>query len=179
MQIFRFSSFRFYLTGINIVSKRPQHVLKHAEKQSETRRVQSFSAKSGGSSSLKFKHPLIGWIRNFPGQLKVKRNRFSGKVNFHCQHQKNETSIEQTKTMCILRVIGKEAPVRHSIISAFRLSCSIIEAYLNHLYSAQLITLPVYSAFNSSRNRIKENITTKRRRSFAFECKRSSRQTKN
>ena len=40
----RFSSFRlwpFYPTGINIGSKRPQHVLKHAEKQSETRRVQS------------------------------------------------------------------------------------------------------------------------------------------
>ena len=40
-------------------------------------------------------------------------------------------------------------------------SCSIIKAYLNHLYSAQLITLPVYTAFNSSRT--KENVTTKRR----------------
>ena len=45
MQIFRFPSFRlcpFYPTGINIGSKRPQHVLKHVEKQAETRRVQSF-----------------------------------------------------------------------------------------------------------------------------------------
>ena len=41
-----------------------------------------------------------------------------------------------------------------------------MEAYLNHLYSAQLITLPVHTAFNSSRT--KEYITTKRRRSFAF-----------
>ena len=49
---FRFSSFplwTFYPTGINIGSKRPQHVLKHAKKQSETRRVQSFGAKSGAS----------------------------------------------------------------------------------------------------------------------------------
>ena len=40
----RFSSFRlwpFYPTGVNIGSNRPQHVLKHAEKQPETRRVQS------------------------------------------------------------------------------------------------------------------------------------------
>ena len=44
MQIFRFPSFRlcpFYPTGINIGSKLPQHVSKHAEKQAETRRVQS------------------------------------------------------------------------------------------------------------------------------------------
>ena len=44
MQIFRFPSFRlcpFYPTGINIGSKRPQHVLKHAEKQAEIQRVQS------------------------------------------------------------------------------------------------------------------------------------------
>ena len=39
----------FYPTGINISSKRPQHVLKHAKKQSETRRVQSFGAMSGAS----------------------------------------------------------------------------------------------------------------------------------
>ena len=48
MQFFRFSSFRlwpFYPTGINIGSKWPQHVSKHAEKQSETRRVQNFGAK--------------------------------------------------------------------------------------------------------------------------------------
>ena len=41
---FRFSSFRlwpFHPTGINIVSKRPKLLLKHAEKQSEKRRVQS------------------------------------------------------------------------------------------------------------------------------------------
>ena len=52
MQIFRFSSFRlwpFYPTGINIGSKRPQYDLKHAEKQSETPRVQSFGAKSGAN----------------------------------------------------------------------------------------------------------------------------------
>ena len=54
MQIFRFPSFRlcpFYPTGINIGSKRPQHVLKHAEKQEETRRVQSFGAKFGASAA--------------------------------------------------------------------------------------------------------------------------------
>ena len=53
-------------------------------------------------------------------------------------------------------------------------SCSII-------ISAQLhvITVQVYTAFNSSRT--KENITTKRRRSFAFvfECRRSSQRTNN
>ena len=69
MQIFRFPSFRlcpFYPTGINIGSKRPQHVLKHAEKQAETRRVQSFGAKFGASagpqpSSLKIdlKAPML------------------------------------------------------------------------------------------------------------------------
>ena len=41
----------------------------------------------------------------------------------------------------------KWAPAEHSIISAFRRSCSMIEAYLNHLYCAQLITLPVDTAF--------------------------------
>ena len=41
----------FYPTGINIGSKRPQLLLKHAEKQSETRRVQSFGAKSGASAA--------------------------------------------------------------------------------------------------------------------------------
>ena len=53
MQIFRFPSFRlwpFSPTGINIGSKRPQLLLKHADKQSETRRVQSFGAKSGASA---------------------------------------------------------------------------------------------------------------------------------
>ena len=53
MQIFSFPSFRllpFYPTGINIGSKRPQHVLKHAEVQSEARGVQSFGAKSGASA---------------------------------------------------------------------------------------------------------------------------------
>ena len=67
----------------------------------------------------------------------------------------------------------------HGIISAFRPPCSIIDAHLNHLDIAQLITLPVYTAFNSSRPRTKENITTKRRRcfEFAFECRRSSRAT--
>ena len=52
--MFRFYSFRlwpFYPTGINIGSNRPQHVLKQAEKQSETRRVQSFGAKSGASAA--------------------------------------------------------------------------------------------------------------------------------
>ena len=69
--------------------------------------------------------------------------------------------------------------LKDSIISAFRLLCSIIEANLNHLYGAQLITLLVNTAFNSSRS--KESMTTKRRRSFAFafECNRSSRQTIN
>ena len=54
VQIFHFSSFRlwpFYPTGINIGSKRPQLLLKHAEKQSETRLVQSFGAKSGYSAA--------------------------------------------------------------------------------------------------------------------------------
>ena len=55
------------------------------------------------------------------------------------------------------------------------------ESYLEYqytlvysLFSAQLITVQVYTAFNSSRT--EENITTKRRRSFAiaFECRRSS-----
>ena len=51
---FRFSIFRlwpFHITGIKIGSKRPQLVLKHTEKQSETRRVQSFGAKSGASAA--------------------------------------------------------------------------------------------------------------------------------
>ena len=55
MQIFRFSCFRlwaFYPTGINIGSKRPHLLLKHAEKQSETRRVQSLRAKSGASEII-------------------------------------------------------------------------------------------------------------------------------
>ena len=50
MQIFRLFRFRlrsFYPIGINIGSKQPQLLLKHAEKQSDTRRVQSFGAKSG------------------------------------------------------------------------------------------------------------------------------------
>ena len=54
MQIFRFPSFRlcpFYPTGINIGSKRPQHVLKHVEKQAETQGVQSFGAKFGASAA--------------------------------------------------------------------------------------------------------------------------------
>ena len=54
MQIFRFPSFRlcpFYPTGINIGSKRPRHVLKHVEKQAETRRVQSCGAKFGASAA--------------------------------------------------------------------------------------------------------------------------------
>ena len=42
-----------------------------------------------------------------------------------------------------------------------------MEACLNYLHCAQLITLPIYTAFNSSRT--KEKITTKRRRSFVFE----------
>ena len=55
---------------------------------------------------------------------------------------------------------------------------SIIEAYLNHLYSAQLITVPDYTDFKSSRT--KENITERRRSFvFAFECRRSSRRTNN
>ena len=64
----------------------------------------------------------------------------------------------------------------------------IKESYLEYqytlvqsLFSAQLhvITVQVYTAFNSSRT--KENITTKRRRSFAFafECRRSSQRTNN
>ena len=54
MQIFHFPSFRFwhfYPTGVNIGSKRSQNVWKHAEKQSETRRVQSFGAKSGANAA--------------------------------------------------------------------------------------------------------------------------------
>ena len=47
-----FGFWPFYPTGINIGSKRPQLLLKHAEKQSETRRVQSFGAKSGASAAL-------------------------------------------------------------------------------------------------------------------------------
>ena len=54
----------------------------------------------------------------------------------------------------------KNRPPWDSIISAFRLSCSIIEAYLNYLYSAQLITLRVHT-FNSYRS--KKNICFKRR----------------
>ena len=52
-QIFRFFfSFRLwppYLIDIKIVSMWPQHALKHAEMQSETRGVQSFGAKSRAS----------------------------------------------------------------------------------------------------------------------------------
>ena len=53
----RFSSFRLwplYPTDVNIGSNRPQHVLKHAEKQSETRRVQRFGAKSGASRAIPY-----------------------------------------------------------------------------------------------------------------------------
>ena len=42
----RFPLCPFYPTGIKIGSERPQHVLKHAEKQWETPSVQSFGAKS-------------------------------------------------------------------------------------------------------------------------------------
>ena len=51
---FRFSSFRrwpLYPTGINTESKRPQLLLKHAGKQSETRRVQGSGAKSGAGAA--------------------------------------------------------------------------------------------------------------------------------
>ena len=52
---FPFFQFSFlallYLIGINIGSERPKHMLKHAEKQSETRRVQSFGAKSGARAA--------------------------------------------------------------------------------------------------------------------------------
>ena len=56
----------------------------------------------------------------------------------------------------------------------FLLLCSIIEAYLNNLSIAQLFTLPVYNAFNSSRT--KEKIIAKRRQSFAlaFECRQAA-----
>ena len=67
----------------------------------------------------------------------------------------------------------------------------IKESYLEYqytlvqsLFSAQLhvITVQVYTAFNSSRTKENiKNITTKRRRSFAFvfECRRSSPRTNN
>ena len=47
---FQFSQYSFIATGIDIGSKRPQHVLKHAEMQTETLGVQSFGAKSGASA---------------------------------------------------------------------------------------------------------------------------------
>ena len=71
MQIFRFPSFRlcpFYRTGINIGSNRPQHVLKHAEKQAETRRVQSFGAKFGASAA---KSLASGELCAQPSSLKI------------------------------------------------------------------------------------------------------------
>ena len=81
------------------------------------------------------------------------------------------TTAKNTPTKIGIRMTMLRNRTFGGIISAFRLSCSIIEAYLNHLYSAQLITLPVYMAFNSSQTKV--NITTKRRRSFAFafECR--------
>ena len=51
--------------------------------------------------------------------------------------------------------VFEKGPCGHSMISAFRLSRLIKEAYLNQLYSEQLITLPVHTTFNSSRT--KEN----------------------
>ena len=65
-QISRFSSFRLgplYSTGIKIGSKWPQHVLKHAEMQSETRGVQGFRSQCG---------QIFGWIRNFSAPFGVK-----------------------------------------------------------------------------------------------------------
>ena len=64
VQIFRFSSFRlwpFYPTGINIESKRPQLVLKHAEKQSETRRApaQDFAKKMREGLALAGPSPAV------------------------------------------------------------------------------------------------------------------------
>ena len=50
---FLFSSFRLwplYPTDIKIGSKCPQHVLKHAQMQSETRGMKSFGAMSGALS---------------------------------------------------------------------------------------------------------------------------------
>ena len=47
----------------------------------------------------------------------------------------------------------------HSVFSAFRLPCSISEAYLNHSYNAQLVNLPIYTAFYTSRTR--EHLITK------------------
>ena len=70
-----------------------------------------------------------------------------------------------------------EATVTTKHIRNFAFAFEIIEACINHLYSAQLIALPVYTAFNSSRT--KENITTKRSFALVFECRRSSRRTKN
>ena len=88
------------------------------------------------------------------------------RLNFELiAHKAAQPIWERRSISKVIPSFEREAPAGHSIISAFRLSCSILEAYLNHLYSAQFITLPVYTAFNS---RTKENITTKRRRSFAF-----------
>ena len=72
-----------------------------------------------------------------------------------------------------------------TVMYYFCFNLSLIESYLDYqytpvysLFSAQLITVPVYTAFKC---RTKANITTKRRRSFAFafECRRSSRRTNN
>ena len=49
-----------YPTGIKIGSKRPLHVLKHAEMQSEARGVQSFSAKSVTSSAKRAPNRAAG-----------------------------------------------------------------------------------------------------------------------
>ena len=52
-RFYQFCWWSFYPTGINIGLERPQHVLKHAEKQSETRRAQSFGAKSGAGAAMR------------------------------------------------------------------------------------------------------------------------------
>ena len=74
-----------YPTGDKNGSKKPQHVLKHAEMQSERQCVQSFGAKSGASAAtlfvgleyfgrycgLKFKHQIFGWFPKIEPPVRV------------------------------------------------------------------------------------------------------------
>ena len=116
--------------------------------------------------------PLLGWVR--AGVQAGSGWRHWDWTRGHCCHLNRTTNNCNLITHPTSPLQLKMGPCGggHIIISAFRLACSIIEAYIDHLYSAHIITVPVYTAFNSSRT--KENITTRRRSfAFAFECRKA------
>ena len=82
----------------------------------------------------------------FPEDLKHFQRRAPHLILFSCfefDHYFSKTQRRQFfGTVSLSRNFAKNRP---SVISAFKLSCSIREAYLNHLTRAQLITVPVYT----------------------------------